>query len=67
MASLMTTNNCRLRLSNIGVKFKETDKDIQRMNDLMKQARGLAQEFMFRADDFIVTVLYSSGWEFVIT
>jgi hypothetical protein len=50
-----------------GFAVSETDKDIQRMNDLMKQARDLAQEFMFRADDFIVTVLYSSGWEFVIT
>jgi hypothetical protein len=48
-----------------GFAASEKPEDTQRMKDLIKQVTDLALLFMERADDFIVTVLYSSGWGFV--
>lgn len=50
-----------------GFPASEKPEDIQRVKDLIKQTTELALLFMEKADDFIVTVLNSSGWEFVRT
>jgi hypothetical protein len=51
----------------VGFPASDKEEDIQRVKELMKRTTELALLFMFKADDFIVTMLYSHGWEFVIT
>lgn len=56
---------CVLR-SFAGFPASDNEEDMQRTAELMKQSYDLARLFMARADDFIVTVLRSQGWDVVV-